>query len=388
MTLRPAAVSEVVTVTARTDAFTNTVAGLDQHPAGAARDAADGADDPVGGEPRAGRARDRPEQRHHHRRRDVVRQSVHARRRADPGQHARHAVLALHRGRDSGNDGLDVRHLGRVRPVHRRRRQRDHEVWAATTSADRSGRRSPTTTGGRSSPFDEPKIERTVPTYEFTIGGPIVRNRTWFFGAGRFFDQSRPTRRATRDPPTRSTTTRSGSRARSRSRSGRATTYAAPTPPSAKPKPTTSGRARRKCIDLRSLHTRQMPQELLSLHYSGTLKSNLFVEAQYSARGSSPSRTPAARPTDMIEGTVLRSQQTGAFWWSPNFCGVCGPEERDNNNLFLKSTYFLSTARIAQHGVRLRHLQRQAQGRQPSVRQRLSRVGPPIRSSRTARSTR
>ena len=96
------------------------------------------------------------------------------------------------------------------------------------------------------SPFDEPKVDATVPTYEFTIGGPIVRNRTWFFGAGRFFDQSRPTRRAIRDQPIRSTTTRSGSRARSPRRSGRATTSAAPTPPSAKPKPTTSGRARRR----------------------------------------------------------------------------------------------------------------------------------------------
>lgn len=38
------------------------------------------------------------------------------------------------------------------------------------------------------SPFDEPKTDATVPTYEATLGGPIFRDRTWFFGAGRMFD--------------------------------------------------------------------------------------------------------------------------------------------------------------------------------------------------------
>ena len=37
------------------------------------------------------------------------------------------AAEPVHRGRDRGDAGADVRHLGRVRPVHRRRRQRDHQ---------------------------------------------------------------------------------------------------------------------------------------------------------------------------------------------------------------------------------------------------------------------
>lgn len=39
-------------------------------------------------------------------------------------------------------------------------------------------------------PFDEPKTDKVVPTYEFTLGGPIWRNRTWFFGAGRMFNSA------------------------------------------------------------------------------------------------------------------------------------------------------------------------------------------------------
>ena len=194
------------------------------------------------------------------------------------------------------------------------------------------------------SPFDEPKVNDTVPTYEFTLGGPIVRRSTWFFGAGRFFDrtQAQPDRLYA-----------SAVLVRQRSEAVRGQDHAGLWP--------TTQHSRRlhrdprrgneqlwpspqEVMDLRSLHTRQMPQDVLSLHYSGTLKANLFVEAQYSSRQFSFENS-GGTSRDIIDGTVLRSQQTGAYWWSPNFCGVCGPEQRDNQNLFLKSNYFLSTGK-------------------------------------------
>jgi len=194
------------------------------------------------------------------------------------------------------------------------------------------------------SPFDEPKKNDTVPTYEFTIGGPIVRNRTWFFGAGRLFNQSTANETGyTRSPYTFENDEKRFEGKVTQSFGPKHNVRVAYTAvredeinnvwPSAQ-----------EVMDLRSLHNRQLPQDLLSLHYSGTLRSNLFVEAQYSARQFSFENS-GGTSTDLIEGTVLRSQQTGAFWWSPNFCGVCGPEERDNENLYLKGTYFWSTPR-------------------------------------------
>ena len=50
-------------------------------------------------------------------------------------------VQSLHRGRDPGDDDRDRRHLGRVRPLRRRRRQRDHQVGRQPRSADRSATR-------------------------------------------------------------------------------------------------------------------------------------------------------------------------------------------------------------------------------------------------------
>src|SRR5262249_44931274 len=41
------------------------------------------------------------------------------------------------------------------------------------------------------SPFGEPKINSVVPTYEMTLGGPIVSDKLWFFGAARFEDQKK-----------------------------------------------------------------------------------------------------------------------------------------------------------------------------------------------------
>ena len=194
------------------------------------------------------------------------------------------------------------------------------------------------------SPFDEPKKNVTVPTYEFTLGGPIVRNRTWFFGAGRLFDQAQANETGfTRIPYTFDNDEKrfegkvtqafgAGHNVRAAYTSIREDELN-----NVWPSP-------QEVMDLRSLHDRQLPQSLLSVHYSGALRSNLFLEAQYSARQFSFENS-GGTSTDLIEGTPLRSLQTGAYWWAPNFCGVCGPEERDNENLLLKGNYFWSTPR-------------------------------------------
>jgi hypothetical protein len=194
------------------------------------------------------------------------------------------------------------------------------------------------------SPFDEPKKDDTVPTYEFTAGGPIVRDRTWFFTAGRFFDQAQANETGfTRSPYTFENDEKrvegkiTQSLGSGHNLRGAYTAVRETEVNNVWPSP-------QEVMDLRSLHTRQLPQDLFSLHYSATLRTNLFLEAQYSARQFSFENS-GGTSRDLIQGTVLRSQQTGAFWWSPNFCGVCGPEERDNDNLFVKGTYFWSTPR-------------------------------------------
>ncbi len=106
------------------------------------------------------------------------------------------ALQPLHRGRDPGNDDRDRRRVGRVRPLRRRRRQHDHQVGrqpvqrivprhAAQRRLAHAGAAADRQT---SSPTDT-KVDKIVPTYEYTFGGPIIRDRLWFFTAGRFQEQ-------------------------------------------------------------------------------------------------------------------------------------------------------------------------------------------------------
>ena len=127
-TMSPATVTETVTVSGAYRRVHEQRAGSDEPEAGAARDAAHGADAARRRGPRAGDPRNRPERQHQHRRRDVVRERLPAQRRANPRQPARHPVQPLHRGRHPGDHRRHVRCLGGIWPVLGRRRERGHAV--------------------------------------------------------------------------------------------------------------------------------------------------------------------------------------------------------------------------------------------------------------------
>ena len=125
----------------------------------------------------------------HDRRRVRLRQRVPDGRRRHQRQRPRPAEQPVHRGRDPGSAGADLGHLRRVRPFQRRRGQRDHARAAATCSRARSARTSPIRPGAsrrrsRRAPGTT-RASKLSPTYELTLGGPIVRDRVWFFGGSR-----------------------------------------------------------------------------------------------------------------------------------------------------------------------------------------------------------
>ena len=55
--------------------------------------------------------------------------------------------------------------------------------------------------------------------------------------------------------------------------------------------------------------------------------------------------------TDLIQGTLLSTAARQHRYWSPTFCGVCDPEKRDNNDVFAKGSYFLSTKGAGSHNI-------------------------------------
>jgi Carboxypeptidase regulatory-like domain len=188
----------------------------------------------------------------------------------------------------------------------------------------------------------------TVPTHEYTFGGPVMKDRLWFFTAGRIQTQSEGRQLAvTAVPYTFSRPTR---------RYEFKGTYAANSNHRFQGAYTKIQDDQTNCctqfqiLDERSLEERSQPQELFTLSYTGVLASNLFVEGRYSERQSTGIGV-GSKSTDLIDGTLMVDNARTLRYWSPTFCGVCTPEERDNNNVFLKGTYFLSTSGSGSHNM-------------------------------------
>jgi outer membrane receptor protein involved in Fe transport len=103
-------------------------------------------------------------------------------------------------------------------------------------------------------------------------------------------------------------------------------------------------------MDLASLYNRQTPQAFFTINYRGVLTPQFFLEARYSQRRFSFVGS-GAPTTDLIRGTLLIDRARGGRYWSPTFCGVCGNEQRDNDEEYIKGTYFLSTRNGGSHSI-------------------------------------
>jgi outer membrane receptor for ferrienterochelin and colicin len=195
-----------------------------------------------------------------------------------------------------------------------------------------------------STPFGEPRTDQVVPVHEFTLGGPILRDRTWFFGAGRMFGSSVSNQTGYTNIPYNFEVDEKRFEGKVTQSLGAGHTARLSYTDIRREESNNSFPSPQTIMDRRSLHDRQLPQQLLAVHYTGTLRNNLFVEAQYAAR-SFTFEGAGAKTRDLIDGTVMQDRTTGARWWSPTFCGVCTDEERANSNVLVKANYFLSTPR-------------------------------------------
>lgn len=201
-------------------------------------------------------------------------------------------------------------------------------------------------------PSAQLKLDKTVPTYEMTIGGPVTKDRLWFFGAARVQKQE-------------STRTTVGTnipyiRTNDEKRYEGKLTYALGPGHSLQGsylgvnqilKNNTS--QQNSAADIASLHDQGQPQDLYSVHYTGVVRPNFSLEAQYSARHLTFTNT-GAKTRDRILGTLVLDLTNGRRYWSPTFCSgsACdGDEERNNTDFIIKGSYFKSGKRAGSHHV-------------------------------------
>jgi outer membrane receptor protein involved in Fe transport len=204
---------------------------------------------------------------------------------------------------------------------------------------------------GALTPFPgDQNIDQIVPTYEVTFGGPVARNRLWFFGAGRF-EKNEENR-------TTDYTAFNYTRADDEKRYEGKLTWAPLDGHNVKGAYTkrrldTTNNNFGTIMDARSLYDNANDEELYSGNYTGVLTKNWFVEAQFSRREYAIIGTGGSL-TDFANGTPIWDRSRGqARSNAPTFCKVCGSglEIRDNWNTLVKTNYFLSTDRAGSHNL-------------------------------------
>ena len=104
-------------------------------------------------------------------------------------------------------------------------------------------------------------------------------------------------------------------------------------------------------LDTNSLFNRSLPNSLATVLYNGILTNNLLLEANYSQKKLAfiGSGSPFSDP---INGTLLVDiSNTNRRYWTSTFCGTCGDEERNNDLWALKSRYYLSSGNLGSHTI-------------------------------------
>ncbi|HEY8550118.1 MAG TPA: TonB-dependent receptor [Vicinamibacterales bacterium] len=200
-------------------------------------------------------------------------------------------------------------------------------------------------------PFEE-ENDTTRPddlgkVFQATLGGPIVRDRLWFFGAGRWedatdseplpqtgiqFDQVEKDRRY--EIKLTGTVARNhtlqGSYFRNRLEQDRVTFPFS--------------------IDPRTRIQAKTPSDRVVTNYRGVLRSNLFAEAQFS-RKKLGFRNNGGTSTNIFDSPFITLTQDLGHYNAPYFDST-DPEDRDNQQLTGSLSWFLSGTRSGSHDIK------------------------------------
>ena len=186
-------------------------------------------------------------------------------------------------------------------------------------------------------------------TDELTLGGPFWKDHIWFFGAYRDIGDNVASQ-------TTAVTAIPFDRVQTQTRfEGKLTL--APHPSHSivanylEIEQETTNAGFGQFYDLASLSNRQDPQDLSAGHYTGILGPSFFVEAQYSERNFLLGVGSGSPTRDQIGGTVIQDSSTGINYHTGYFCGVCGGEDRNNENTLIKGSYFLTTENVGTHDI-------------------------------------
>jgi hypothetical protein len=191
------------------------------------------------------------------------------------------------------------------------------------------------------------KFNHVVPTYEYTFGGPVAKDHLWFFTAGRLQEQIANRQTLVTNIPYTFTD--------NQKRYEGKLTYSLNSNHRVQGAYTKIVRDQINSnqfnvMDVSSLYNASLPQDLYTVNYNGIMSPSFVLEGRYSLRHSTT--IGAGSPfTDLINGTLVTDRARGTRYWTSTFCGVCDPEDRNNDDLFVKGSYFLSKKGVGSHNM-------------------------------------
>ena len=200
-----------------------------------------------------------------------------------------------------------------------------------------------------------PHIDQNVFTNTATLGGPIAKDRLWFFGAYRRENQAID---RTLSVTGTSYTFEQLNRRYEGKLTGRIAAnhnlqvnYIKQTNEQLNNASINSTNS----IDLKTLVTRQTPADLFVARYDGALGSSLYAEAQFSKK-TFGFRNTGGTSTDIFDSPFLALGRAGipvnAHYNAPYFDSN-DPEDRNNKQFAGALSYFLSTGSLGRHDVKL-----------------------------------
>ncbi|HSP33971.1 MAG TPA: TonB-dependent receptor [Thermoanaerobaculia bacterium] len=206
---------------------------------------------------------------------------------------------------------------------------------------------------------------KILPTYEATLGGRIIRDRLWFFLAGRKQDDTRETPFTLVKAGTQLTNPafpQQNTRHRYEGKlTGQITSKHSLVASYMNNQINQTNNCQFGCLDSLTLAPQQQnPNNFKTVHYNGIITNSFLIEADWAKKyfafvnsgGTQPYGDTGKSAADLSAGTpVLDNVITGAYGNAPYFCGTCGPETRNNNEWEVKGRYFLGTRALGTHNA-------------------------------------
>jgi outer membrane receptor protein involved in Fe transport len=192
-------------------------------------------------------------------------------------------------------------------------------------------------------------------THEGTFGGPIMRDRVWFFGAGRYETANLSNTFAQNGAGyTRTDTNRRGE--------VKVTGTVVPRQvvqmsfiDNATREANRSAFSTTNLLDASTLTTRQLPNRLFAANYNGTIKQRYFATLQYSQKQQS-FRNNGGTSTNLMD-SPFRTQGAltgvpGGLLYNAPYFDANDPESRNNRQVAGSVSTLVSTGRFGTHDLK------------------------------------